>query len=58
MQYNAGRVDDNCQPTTDPSKLTFRQRYLWIETVDTARLGNVVPVLQSAPGPDGDTSRG
>lgn len=54
---NAGRIDDNCQPTTDPLKQTFRQRYLSIETADPTRLGNVVPVMQSAPGADGDTSQ-
>jgi hypothetical protein len=30
---NAGRVDDNCQPTTDTTKATFRQRYLTIDPV-------------------------
>lgn len=54
---NAGRIDDTCQPSTDPSQLTFRQRYLSIETADSTKLGNVVPVVQSAPGADGDTSQ-
>lgn len=54
---NAGRIDDSCQPSTDPSKLTFRQRYLTIETADSAKLGNVIPVMQTTPGPDGDTSQ-
>ncbi|MEO6662527.1 MAG: PilX N-terminal domain-containing pilus assembly protein [Rubrivivax sp.] len=47
VMLNAGRIDASCNPTTDVTQSTFRQRYLSISDVD----GFVTaPPLTAAPG--------